>query len=241
MTAIQHTVIVGAVVAFARRGRRRGRSCPARPDQSPRTKPPKGSRTLVATSARSLPEHLGRRRDLAGATLDLLAEAGFSSLTFSGIATRSGVSTNNIGRYWTVRVDAVVDAVDEVFEEHPIPDTGDIASDLARRRRRSRRDRHAAGPGPCSARSSPRPPTTPSSTPSCAAASSSRGGTSSSTASNGPVAAGQLPADTDAQWLAETITGPIWLRALVTRDPLDAEYIDHLVDDAARVMARPDV
>ena len=67
-----------------------------------------------------------------GATLELLADAGMSSLTYNGIATRSGISTATLERYWGSRVDAVTDAIDEICRAQPIPDTGDLAADLGR-------------------------------------------------------------------------------------------------------------
>src|SRR4029077_19628330 len=53
-----------------------------------------------------------------------------SSLTFNAIATRSGVSTATVRRYWGSRVDAVIDALGSVFADHPIPDTGAARRDL---------------------------------------------------------------------------------------------------------------
>jgi EmrB/QacA subfamily drug resistance transporter len=70
------------------------------------------------------------RRNLAEATLGLLAEAGMSSLTYNGIAARSGIGTATLERYWGSRVDAVADALDEVFDNQPVPDTGDLREDL---------------------------------------------------------------------------------------------------------------
>ena len=70
------------------------------------------------------------RRSLAYAALGLFADAGMSSLTYSGISARSGIGTATLEHYWTSRVDAVTDALQEVFREHPIPDTGDLTRDL---------------------------------------------------------------------------------------------------------------
>jgi len=70
------------------------------------------------------------RRNLAAATLGLLADAGMSSITYNGVAARSGVATTTLQRYWTSRIDAVTAAIQEVFEAHPIPDTGDLKGDL---------------------------------------------------------------------------------------------------------------
>jgi EmrB/QacA subfamily drug resistance transporter len=70
------------------------------------------------------------RRSLAVVTLELLADAGMSSLTYNAIAAQSGIGTATLEHYWTSRVDAVTAAVHELVESQPIPNTGDLAADL---------------------------------------------------------------------------------------------------------------
>jgi AcrR family transcriptional regulator len=82
----------------------------------------------VVQTAKRLPSD-GRRRDVAGAVFQLLAEAGFSSLTFNGVATRSGLSTATLERYWGSRIDIVVDAVRMQTAAYPVPDTGSFRND----------------------------------------------------------------------------------------------------------------
>ena len=135
--ALDRAVIVGAVVALA------GalvalRFLPARPRAEADDD---GDRLVEGASARLLddPE---QRLGLARTTLGLLAEAGMSSLTYNAVAARSGIATATLAQHWTSRVDAVSDAVGEVFAAHPVPDTGDLGADLRvvppRRRRRPR-------------------------------------------------------------------------------------------------------
>jgi EmrB/QacA subfamily drug resistance transporter len=83
---------------------------------------------IVEDTARRLDPQV--RLGLARATLALLAEAGMSSLTYNAISTRSGVSTDTLQRYWTSRVQAVTDALEEVFRSYPVPYTGDLRRDL---------------------------------------------------------------------------------------------------------------
>ncbi|MCU1459690.1 MAG: putative integral rane efflux protein [Actinomycetia bacterium] len=71
-----------------------------------------------------------QRRSLAEITLGLLADAGMSSLTYNAVAARSGIGTATLEHYWTSRVDAVSDAMQEVIGEHPIHRTGDLEADL---------------------------------------------------------------------------------------------------------------
>jgi AcrR family transcriptional regulator len=63
------------------------------------------------------------------ATLDLLAEVGFSSLTVEGVATRAGVGKATIYRRWPSKLPLVVEAFGQLpgFEE---VDTGNLADDL---------------------------------------------------------------------------------------------------------------
>ena len=85
---------------------------------------------LVDGAAQRLLDDPGRAASLARATLGLLADAGMSSLTYNAVASRSGIGTATLEHYWTSRVDAVADAMREVFAEHPVPDTGDLRRDL---------------------------------------------------------------------------------------------------------------
>lgn len=71
-----------------------------------------------------------QRRSLALLTLDTLADGGMASLTYSGIAARSGVGVATLQQHWGSRVDAVTDSVREIVDQVPIPDTGDIRRDL---------------------------------------------------------------------------------------------------------------
>jgi len=63
------------------------------------------------------------------ATLELLAEVGFSALTVEGVATRAGVGKATIYRRWPSKLPLIVEAFGQLpgFEE---VDTGDLASDL---------------------------------------------------------------------------------------------------------------
>ena len=86
---------------------------------------------LASGAALRLLDDPEERRTLAAVALGLLADAGMSSLTYNAVASRSGISTATLEHYWTSRVDAVTDAMREVFAEHPVPDTGDLRRDLA--------------------------------------------------------------------------------------------------------------
>ncbi|PXW28745.1 UNVERIFIED_CONTAM: EmrB/QacA subfamily drug resistance transporter [Williamsia faeni] len=120
--ALDRTVIVGAIVALL------GafiafRYLPARSEDT-------DIERLIGGVAQKLPDDPELRLGIAYATLGLLAEAGMSSLSYNGIASQSGISTATLKQYWGSRVDAVSDAVAEVFAAHLLPDTGDLRGDL---------------------------------------------------------------------------------------------------------------
>ncbi len=120
--ALDRTVIVGGIIALF------GafiafRFLPARAKDT-------DIERLIDGAALRLPEDPEQRLGLAHATLGLFADAGMSSLTYNAIAARSGIGTATLERYWGSRVDAISDALAEVFAAHPVPDTGNLRLDL---------------------------------------------------------------------------------------------------------------
>jgi EmrB/QacA subfamily drug resistance transporter len=120
--ALSISVIVGAVVAA-------GGALVAYLFLPARAAEPAGDE-LVAGAAGRIPITPEQRRNLASVTLGLLADAGMSSLTYNAIAARSGISSAALASNWSSRVDAVTDALGEVYRSRPIPDTGDLDRDL---------------------------------------------------------------------------------------------------------------
>lgn len=80
----------------------------------------------------------GRKRDasrdeaILGATLDVLAEAGYERMTTDMVAARAGVSKATMYRRWSSKAELVVDAVESLRTEPTAapPDTGSLAGDL---------------------------------------------------------------------------------------------------------------
>jgi AcrR family transcriptional regulator len=80
----------------------------------------------------------GRKRSeqsrlaILAATLDLVAEAGYGTLTVEGIAARSGVGKQTIYRWWPSKADVLLDALATKADLYvPIPDEGTFRADLA--------------------------------------------------------------------------------------------------------------
>jgi len=68
---------------------------------------------------------------ILNATVELLAEQGYSALTVEGVATRAGVGKATIYRRWSSKLPLVIEAYGDLpaFEE---ADTGDLETDLER-------------------------------------------------------------------------------------------------------------
>lgn len=78
----------------------------------------------------------GRPRDatvearVLGATQELLVEVGFDQLTIDAVADRCGMSRATIYRRWNGKTELVVAAASQLLESPPVPDTGDLRTDL---------------------------------------------------------------------------------------------------------------
>jgi AcrR family transcriptional regulator len=64
------------------------------------------------------------------ATLELLDEVGFASLTVEAVAARAGAAKTAVYRRWPSKVPLVVDALVRSRPKWSIPDTGSLRSDL---------------------------------------------------------------------------------------------------------------
>lgn len=71
-----------------------------------------------------------RRAHILSTTLDLVAEQGVARATVDGIAAQAGVSKATIYRHWGSRAHLVSDACEALVSELPLPDTGDLRTDL---------------------------------------------------------------------------------------------------------------
>lgn len=64
------------------------------------------------------------------ATLELLSEVGFGSLSIEAIAARAGVGKATIYRRYSSKEELVADAIETIREEVTIPDTGSFDGDI---------------------------------------------------------------------------------------------------------------
>jgi AcrR family transcriptional regulator len=167
------------------------------------------------------------RAAVLAATLAELTETGYAALTVDNVARRSGVHKTTIYRRWKDREGLVADAVaDLATTRMPFPDTGDIDTDLLRLARMTVVFLTSPAGG------------------TVAAASMSDAGRIPEVAGakrrffealfrqaepvvSGAIARGELPADTDPAELIRTLLAPIYLRLLVTAEPIDRTTADN--------------
>jgi len=182
-----------------------------------------------AAAARPRPPGRGPkvRAAVLAATLGELADNGYAELTIDNVARRCGVHKTTIYRRWKDRESLVADAViDLAAARVPFPGTGDIDADLRELARSFVRFLNS--------------PTGKA----IAAATLSDAGRIPEIADakrrffadrfrraepvvSGAIARGQLPAGTEPAELVRTLVAPIYLRLLVTAEPLDQTVADN--------------
>jgi AcrR family transcriptional regulator len=88
--------------------------------------PPVGDPEATVVRRRNVKSH----HAILQATRDLVRESGYARLTIEGIAAKAGVGKSTIYRWWRSKGELVVEALAEVLEARPIPDSGNTRQDL---------------------------------------------------------------------------------------------------------------
>lgn len=76
------------------------------------------------------PRSIQADRAILQATLDLLAEVGYESMSIEAIASRAGVGKTTIYRRYTSKEELVADAIESLRDDLAIPDTGSFWGDM---------------------------------------------------------------------------------------------------------------
>lgn len=175
------------------------------------------------------------RRAVLDAAADELLEVSFERLSVASVAQRAGVHHTTIYRRWETKSRLVLDAVLELTRERvPAPDLGNLRSDL-----------QAYFEAMVSAFAQPRvaalvrglvaiPPDEFAQERS--AYWQERFAVAGEIVQRA-IARGELPVQGDCWRLVELIAGPLWMRALMTRLPVDADFLTRAIDDALRAVA----
>jgi len=170
------------------------------------------------------------------ATLQALQEDGAAGLTISEIARRSGVHATSIQRRWGTVEDVLLDAV-LIYSQQtlPIPDTGSLRGDFVAFARLMARYletplgkivmRTMANAKETSERANTR-----------AEVLRVRFAAASVMAARG-IERGEIRPDVEPKFAQELLVAPIYLRRLVTHEPIDDAFIERVVDVLLRGLA----
>ena len=174
------------------------------------------------------------REAVLGAAFDELRVVGFESLSIDEVARRAGVHKTTVYRRWPTKADLVADVALAHADDHvPLPDTGDLVTDL-----RSLARAVAANLEGTAATT--RALVAASLTTDEGSAGMHEFWTNRLAASTAiierAVARGDVPDDTDAVLAIEMLVGPLWLRFLLTGEPIGHEVADRLASQVARAL-----
>ncbi|BDI15166.1 TetR family transcriptional regulator [Nostoc cf. commune SO-36] len=86
------------------------------------------NKQINSTSGR--PRSIHADQAILQATLDLLAEVGYESMSIEAIASRAGVGKTTIYRRYTSKEELVADAIESLRDDLAIPDTGSFWGDM---------------------------------------------------------------------------------------------------------------
>ena len=161
---------------------------------------------------------------------ELLNELGYDKMTVEDVAMRAGVHKTTVYRRWPTKADLTADAAAlHSADNVPIPDTGSLVEDLRMLAREvvanigtdagSRRSRSIAAAAAASDE----------------LAEAMHGFWAHRLALSAEVVEraierGELPASADANLIIETVIGPLWIRLLLTGEPITEQLADQVVD-----------
>lgn len=169
---------------------------------------------------------------MLAATLSELTETGYTALTVDNVARRSGVHKTTIYRRWKDRESLVADAVTDLATARvPFPDTHDIDADLrelARSLVRFLNSPMGKAVAAVTLSDAARIPRIAEARRRFFQDRFDRAGPVVS----GAIARGLLPSNTDPAELVRTLIAPIYLRLLVTAEPIDETTADNAVKTA---------
>ena len=170
------------------------------------------------------------RTDVLQAAAELLTDVGYDKMSVEDVATRAGVHKTTVYRRWPTKAALTADATAlHSADAVPIPDTGTVVGDLKLLVREvvanigteggARRSRSIAA----------------------AAATSDELATAmhgfwenrlalSAEVVERAIKRGELPESTDANLIIETVIGPLWIRLLLTGEPITEELADQVVE-----------
>jgi AcrR family transcriptional regulator len=162
---------------------------------------------------------------------DLLAERGFDGLTIEGIAARAGVAKQTIYRWWDSKSDILFDALITDAEEcFTAADHGDLASDLRDHLGQLAAFLTTTDSGAVFRALAGQAQHTPAVAARFQADVIARQRERDRAPFLRAIERGALAADTDIDLAVDQLVGPVYYRALITRQGVPPEFTDALVD-----------
>ncbi len=191
-----------------------------------------------------------RRTDVDGdvlvATVDLLGRHGYGGLRVDEVAARSGVAKSTIYRRWPSKAALAAAAVGELYLNRvTVPDTGSLRDDLLELLSGSYR-LLGSGAGRVFEGLIRESGSRPEIVEVVQRTVHARRRFYVQVL-NRAIARGEVPPDVDTSLVFDVLVGPLWVRLLVTGEPVDAHLVDHIVDlvlcgvlpPGSRLRARP--
>lgn len=170
------------------------------------------------------------RQAVLNAADDLLVERGFAGVTIEGIAARAGVAKQTIYRWWSSKVDILLDTFIDDMAQHLTPaDLGDLGDDLRQHLHRLARFLTTSDSGAVFRALAGQAQHDPAVAARLRTDYLGQQRARDRLPLERAVERGQLPEDTDVDLAVDRLVGPIYYRALVTGDPMPREFTDRLV------------
>ncbi|SDG44733.1 TetR/AcrR family transcriptional regulator [Klenkia brasiliensis] len=198
------------------------------------------SSTLQETA---LPNRGGRPRDpsrdcaIRAAILRLLGEVGYNALTMDAVAAEAGVGKATIYRRWRTKSDLVVDTITGMDGSTEVPDTGDLAGDL-RALLRSLVDRLNGPTGSASLSLLSTLPHQPELAEAFRTGPLAGWRRALTTVWERAEARGEVREGTGRTAVAQAASALLVQRWLITREPLDDDYVDTVLETVVLPLAR---
>lgn len=190
------------------------------------------------------PNRGGRPRDpsrdcaIRAAILRLLGEVGYNALTMDAVAAEAGVGKATIYRRWRTKSDLVVDTINGMHDTGtPVPDTGELAGDL-RALLTSLVDRLNGPTGSASLSLLSTLPHQPELAEAFRTGPLAGWRTALRTVWERAEARGEVREGTGRSAVAQAASALLVQRWLITREPLDEEYVDTVLETVVLPLAR---
>jgi AcrR family transcriptional regulator len=162
------------------------------------------------------------------AAADALAENGYDSFTVEDVAERAGVHKTTVYRRWPTKAELIADTTRERSRQLvPMPDTGSLAGDLRALARAVVRNIGSDTGGRMTRTLVAAAATSPDNAAQSAAFWAERLDLTNAIFERA-MKRGEIPADTDGQLIIQTLIGPLYVRLLLTNQPIDIDFADRV-------------